>query len=404
MKNLFTTYKQSILLLGGIIIGGLLGVLCPSVTPYIKPLGDVFMNLLFMLIVPLVLFSVSSSVTNLSRRNMLGKTLGSSVAVWLVFMLLAGFVTYLSALIVSPVDTASSFASDLMTGSGDVELHSLGDMIVGALTVTDFADLLSTKHVLPMMVFAALIGWAAAKQEGDSISNFLNKGNDLIAKVLDGLMFFAPIGLGCYFASMAADMGGMLLAGYGRILLIYVVLTAIFVCLFNPLVAWLSVGSKNMRNYMGAIIPPSITAISTCSSSATMPHNIQAVKKLGVAEEVADSAIPIGTQVFKLGSVVSSVQKIIFALLLSGMAIDSPSMALMIIAMSILASVVVGAVPTGAGTAELLICSMLGVDPKMLGVLIVISTIVDLPATLLNVNANSTATLLIGRLTGRNKK
>jgi Na+/H+-dicarboxylate symporter len=132
-----------------------------------------------------------------------------------------------------------------------------------------------------------------------------------------------------------------------------------------------------------------------------MPANLNACKQLGVQDDIAESTIPIGTHLFKLGSGVACTLKVIFVLLLSGQSIADPVTALVIIGMAILASMVVGAVPTGAGTAELLICSIVGADPKMVGLIMVISTLVDMPATLLNVNGNMTATMVIDKIMRR---
>jgi Na+/H+-dicarboxylate symporter len=386
-----------LLLLGGIIVGGTIGFVWPGVAPYLKPVGDIFMNLLFVLIVPLVFFSVSNSVANLTRRNMLGRMLGSSLSVWLLMLLVAAVLTYVIMLIYNPIEVGANLMAEGVEIAAAQE-RSIGELIVNTVTVSDFQDLYSIRHILPLMLVAVLTGVSAAKLDSDAVCGFFEKGNDMTGKALEILMVAGPLGLGCYFAAVAADMGSMLVVGYGRILLTYIAITVLFFFVIHPLLALLSVGREGMKNYWQALLSPTVTALSTLSSSACMPANLKACKQLDVEDDVAESTIPIGTHLFKFGSGVACTQKVIFVLLLSGQSIGDPTTALVIVGMAILASMVVGAVPTGAGTAELLICSMVGADPKLVGLIMVISTLVDMPATLLNVNGNMTATLLINKL------
>lgn len=397
MKEFLRNYKQTLLLLGGIIAGGILGFFVPGVTPYLKPIGDIFMNLLFVLIVPLVFFSVSNSVANLTRRNVLGKMLGTSFSVWVVMLLFAAVLTYIFTLLYNPIEAGSKLIADGAEFSLP-EHRDIGELIVNTVTVKDFTDIYSIHHILPLMLVAVLTGVSAAKLQSDAVCRFFEQGNDLTGKALELLMAVGPFGLGCYFAAVAANMGGMLVVGYGRILLLYCAITLLFFGVIHPLIAFFCVGKEGMKNYWQTVLPTTVTAISTLSSSACMPQNIQACKQMSVEPDIAESTIPIGTNLFKFGSGVSCTLKVIFVLLLSGQTIHEPMTALLIVGLAILASMVVGAVPTGAGTAELLICSIIGVDPKMVGLIMVISTLVDMPATLLNVNGNFTATMVIDKM------
>ncbi|MBR3647542.1 MAG: cation:dicarboxylase symporter family transporter [Paludibacteraceae bacterium] len=400
MKDFWSNYRQTLLLLGGIIIGGSLGFFVPAAAPYLKPVGEVFMNLLFVLIVPLVFFSVSNSVASLTRRSMLGKMFGVSASVWILMLLVASTVTYLTTLVVNPIETGADLMADGVELAPS-QAQNIGELIVNTLTVSDFQDLYSIRHILPLMLVAVLMGIAAAKLKTNAVCEFFENANELTGKALELLMVVGPVGLGCYFAAVAADMGGMLVVGYGRMLLTYCVLTLLFFGIVHPLIAWFSIGNGGMKGYWKTVLTPTVTAVSSLSSSACMPANMTACKQLGVQPDVAEATIPIGTHLFKFGSGVACSFKVMFVFLLTGQSIADPTSACVIIGLAILASMVVGAVPTGAGTAELLICSIVGADPRMVGLIMVISTLVDMPATLLNVNGNMTATLLINKVVGR---
>ena len=147
------------------------------------------------------------------------------------------------------------------------------------------------------------------------------------------------------------------------------------------------------------MIPPSATAVGTSSSAACLPVNLSAARRLGVSEKVADGVIPLGTNLHKDGSVVTSVAKVLFALYFFDIMPENAVVAAaLVILLSVLESIVVGAIPIGGMTGELLICAILGVDPAFAATLMIIGTICDIPATLLNATGNLVASTLVERL------
>ena len=149
------------------------------------------------------------------------------------------------------------------------------------------------------------------------------------------------------------------------------------------------------------MLPPSATAVGTCSSAACMPVNMAAARKLGVSDKIVDGIVPLGTNLHKDGSVVCSVAKVLFALYFFGVPPQGLGGAALVIFLALLESIVVGAIPVGGMTGELLICAVLGLDPSFAAALLIIGTICDIPATLLNVAGNLVAPLLVQRLSGR---
>lgn len=394
MRDLWNNYKSTIILLAGLLAGGLLGALVPESADYLKPIGDIFMNTLFVLIVPMVFFSVASSVCNLSQRRLLGRTLAASGIVVAGVMLLVSAITYAGVCLYPPLTEALNGSSSAASG----EEVPMGELLVRALSVTDFQDLLSIGHVLPLMVIALLMGYAASEMQTDRVAHVLQLGSELVMKMMDSLMKLAPIGLGCYFAGMMADGTGELLKGYGRFMALYLAIGALMYFVINPLLTLLAVGWKGMKRYPRALLAPSLMAISTLSSSATMPTNIRSAQELGASKEMAESLIPLGTQLYKLGSIICSIMKVAFVMLLMGQEIGSWQSALVMVGVGLVSSVIVGAVPVGAGAGELFTCSVLGADPSVVGLLMVISTIVDMPATLLNTTGNTVMPSIVERV------
>lgn len=397
MKN----YLSTILLLGGIIIGGLVGVVSPGAAEVLTPFGDIFIHLLFTLIVPMVFFSISSAIYDLSKEHLVGKVLGASVGVFATLMLISALLGYLGLWLYNPLHgmDISDFLGD--EGLGNINRQNWQALLVDSLTVSDFGDLLSTDHILPLLVASMLIGAATAQtgEYGHRFARCLKAGNEVVMKALDLIMQLAPFGLGCYFAGMVSTLGEQLFGGYLRITLLYCVITLVLAVVVFPLLSILALGKGNIGKYVQALMQPILVAVSSLSSSACMPANMQACRNLGVSNSVCESVVPLGTNLHKCGSVVSSVLKIGFVMLLSGIDIYTPEAFAQLVGFGILASIVVGAVPTGAGTSELLICALIGVDPMWMGLLMIVSTLFDIPGTVTNVLGNLTAGILVGRLT-----
>lgn len=398
MSNLLQNYRSTILLVLGLLLGALLGIFLPSAVPYIKPIGDIFLNLLFILIVPLVFFSIATAIYNLKQRQMVGRVLGITMIVFIVLGLIAGILTYLGCIVFNPMDATMPQWSNTT-----FEKQNAGELLVNTLTVSDFNLLLSKSHILPLIVFALLFGLAIASlgEKGKPMARFIESGNMVIMQIMELIMKLAPIGLGCYFASIIAQLGTQVLTGYMRMLLLFCALTLLVYFVLFPLCIYFVCGKNQLKLFFKHILSPSLTALATCSSSACMPINIISCKRMEVKDEIAEAVIPLGTNLFKIGSIMNGVLKVIFAMALVGMSYESLSAGTIVVLLAFLSATVVGAIPSGGMTGEIFICALLGIDPQLVGVLMVVATIVDIPATLLNSIGNITATTLINKLTDK---
>ena len=403
MSNFLKNYGATLALLCGILLGGLCGVFWPSAAHAVKPVGDLFLNLIFVMIVPLVFFSIAGSICGLRRGGILGKVLVNVLAVFLGMSLIAGLVAWLGVRIYSPLAAADRrLILDGLSAAATASAEQIRpiDAIVNALTVNDFGLLLSKDHLLALIVFAALFGYAvcAVGEKGRPVEAFILSGSEVMIKMMKSVMVAAPVGLGCFFADTIASAGASLLGGYLRVFLLYVVLTLLFFFLINSLYVLVARGPAGLKSYWQHIWDPAATAVATASSAATMPVAIESAKRMGVAAPIADAVIPLGTNIHKDGSVMGAVFKIVFLMLLCARPISGWGALLLVLGVALMEAVVLGAVPGGGMAGEIFICSVLGFSPDMVGVIVVIGAIIDIPATLLNVNANVVGALLVDRL------
>lgn len=405
--DIFRSYAGTAALLLGIVIGGLSGVFFGPAVSVVKPIGDIFMNLLITLVVPLVFFSISSSICELrasAGRGSVWKILLTAAGVFAFMSVVSATLSYLGCLVVSPLDPANPVSVDGIS-DGRTATLSLGETMVRAVTVPDFPMLFSRSNLLPLIVFAALVGTGTsmAGQKGEIFAQLLRSGSHVTVKVMDLLMYLAPVGLGCYFADMVSSLGAQILGGYVRVFLLYCVLAAVVFLFVNPLYVLLSSGRAGLRAFWRNILPPTLTALATSSSAAAMPSCIEAAARSGVSRSVADSVVPLGINLHKNGSVLGGSLKVVFLMMMLGHDFATPGAALAVIGIAVLSAMVTGAVASGGMTGEILTCSLLGLDPAMAGVIVIIATIIDIPATVLNSTSNVVASVLVDRLAGRRR-
>ncbi len=398
MSSFWKNYGATLLLLLGLAVGGVLGAVLGEGAHVLRAPGELFLNLVFVLVVPLVFFSVAHSIVVMRRSGVIGRVLGTALGVFLFMSLVTGVFSFGFMSVWNPfvrVAGEGGAAAGAVAGEG----VKLGDALVSAFTVNDFPLLLSREHLLPLILFAALFGLAVALlgQKAATVEAFIAEGDAVIMKMVALVMKLAPIGIGCYFADTVGSLGGQIVGDYLEIFLVVSVATAVVYVVFLSLYALFC--RIPLGRFWKEMIAPSVTAVGTCSSAACMPVNMTAARNLGVSGNIVEGVIPLGTNLHKDGSIVTSMAKVLFALYFFGNAPEGLGPAALAILLAVLESVVVGAIPVGGMTGELLICAVLGLDPSFAAALLIISTICDIPATLLNVAGNLAAPLLVQRLT-----
>ncbi|HKL99058.1 MAG TPA: dicarboxylate/amino acid:cation symporter [Mobilitalea sp.] len=410
MKNFIKNYRMTFVLLLSILAGGILGVILGPEAKILEPLGQVFLNLIFTLIVPLVFFSVASSIANMSGMKRLGKIMTNIAGVFLITALISGIISIIGVLLFDPTkDLGTETIANILAMAGDeigetVKL-SLPEQLVKTITVNDFNGLLSKSNMLQLIVISVLFGIATAMvgEKARPVKDFLNAASEVMMKMIKIIMYYAPIGLGCYFASIIGQLGTQILEGYLKVFLLYIGLSLIYYFLFFTLYAYIAAGKLGVKTFWKNAIAPTVTALATCSSAASIPVNLVTTKKIGVPEDIAETVIPLGANTHKDGSVIGGVLKIVFLFGLFGKEFTSIPMLLSVLAVGLLVGAVMGAIPGGGMIGEMLILSVYGFPPEALPVIAVISTIIDAPATVLNSTGNTVCAMMVSRFTDGKK-
>ena len=375
MKKIWKNYKQTITLLSSLIIGAIIGLLIGEKASILSPFGDLFMNLLFVVIVPLIFLTITTSIAKIKQPKRLGKVLTSTIGVFIITSLVAcliGLAITYSIKLVNPNDTKaiiSTLSNDVENTKEEINILS---RTVQAISVSDFKDILSKNSIVALVIISILTGIAINKsdKDGEKLLSVLESANTVVLKLVDIIFLYAPIGLGCYFAALIGTFGGEIALGYLKTFVIYTVAAILFYFIFYTLYAYIAAGKKGVKAFWNNILPATATSISTCSSAASIPANLKSAKGIGVPNDVAETVIPLGTSFHKDGSVIGSVFKIMFLVYLFGLNVFTPGAIFKVIGVALIANLLITAVPVGGGTiSEMMIISLMGFPLESLPIL-----------------------------------
>jgi len=407
--NILKTYKETFILLASIILGAIIGLVFKEQATILTPLGNLFLNMLLIIIVPLIFLSITTSIYKMNKPKRIGKILITTFIIFILTSIIAaliGIIATYSVSLVNPQDNTliKESLSLSQKENSNQELNIL-EKTINTISTNNFVNLLSNDSMIALIIISILVGLAMtmSKEKSRPLFTVLESANHVLMNLIKVIMYYAPIGLCCYFASLVGTFGSGIATGYLKTFFIYLIISLITYFIIYTIYAYLSAGKQGIKSYWQHIIPATLTALATCSSAASMPINIESTKKIGVPDDISETSISLGTSFHKDGSVIGSVFKIMFLVYLFN-GVGEVSI-FKIIVIALIATMLVTAVPIGGGTiSEMLIITMLGYPLGSLPILTIIATIIDPPATVLNVVGDSGCALLTSRIVDGNKR
>jgi len=400
--KIIKNYQSTIILLLSIVVGTIIGLVFKEQATILTPLGNLFINMLLITIVPLVFLSITTSIYKMNKPTRVGKILITSFGIFLFTSIIAIFLGLIATYSISIINNQDvSLIQEKLSYQEEPineELNVL-ERTINTISTNNFVNLLSHDNMIALLVVSLLVGIAMtmSKENAKPLFNILESANHVLMNFIKLIMYYAPIGICCYFASLIGTIGGEIATGYLKTFIIYLIVSIFCYLVIYTIYAYLSAGKAGVKLYWKNIIPPTLTALATCSSAATMPVNIEATKKIGIPNDIAETTISLGTSFHKDGSVIGSVFKIMFLVSLFN---DIENISIIkIMGIALVATLLVTAVPIGGGTiSEMFIISMLGYNVATLPILTIIATIIDSPCTVLNVVGDSASAMLITRI------
>ena len=393
-QSIWEAYKFSILLIGAILIGSLIGIHFGEAAVKLKPLGDLFINGMFMIVVPLVFITISSSIAGMNDMNRLGKIMKNLFLIFVGTGVVAFFYVFVVVKIFPP---AAGVALE-MPAAEALKPFQTGDQIVKAITVTDFPELISRKNMLPLIIFSIVFGICVNMigEKGRAIAQGLEALSEVFLKMIGLLMYYAPIGLGAYFAALVGEHGKELLGSYARAIAVYYPLCLVYMFTAFPVYGYIAAGKEGIRA-LKHVISPAITAVATQSSIVTLPVNLEACKKIGVPKDIREIVLPIGATAHMDGTVLSTILKISFLFGIFQIPFEGIGTYLSALALSVVGGVVMSGVPGGGLIGEMLIVTMYGFPAEAFPIIATIGYLVDPFATMINASGDTMASMLVTR-------
>lgn len=396
MRQLLKNYSSILLLLGGIIAGSILGLTIGKQILVLKPVGDIFLNLLFTAVVPLVFFAIASAIANVDQGQKLGKIIAAMSLVFLGTILVSAFFTIITIWIF-PIKAVVATKGSLpdITGQGN-----WGNQLTRLLTTEEFYNLLSRKNMLALLIFSSITGFASLKagEAGAPFRKFLSSANEVMKHLLDIIMVVAPIGLGIYFACQVAELGPQLFTTYASSMKVYYGFGIFYFFVGFSAYAFLAGGVKGLKVYWKYNVKPSLTALGSCSSIATIPANLEAAEKMKVPGYINNVVVPLGATLHKDGSSISSIVKLGVVFAMFGRDFSGVDTILLALGITVIVSIVEGGIPNGGYIGELLVMSVYGFPVEALPAVMIVGTLVDPLATVLNATGDTAAAMLVTRV------
>jgi len=372
------------------------GIVSGTGATVLKPLGTVFINLMFCVVVPMVFASISSAVANMESRKRAGKIMGVTVGTFVVTGAIAAVIMYVLMMIVPPVPAAWTNLAAQEIG----EYATLPDMLVNFFTASDFSGLLTRRAMLPLIVFSLLFGFAVNLNggKGTPVGKFLDDLAGVMLKFVKIITYYAPIAFFGFFADLVATYGPQITENYVRALAVYYPLCFIYIFTAWPLFAWFGGGKGAAGVMFRHITKPAVVSLGTCSSVATIPTNMEEAADTGIRKDVADMVLPLGATMHMDGSCFSCVLKIAFVLGVFGQRLDL-GMLIPVVLVAVLSSVGMSGVPGGGYIGEYIICSIFFPAQMEIAfpILVVIGNLVDPPATMINAAGDYVTCFIVSR-------
>lgn len=380
----------------GFALGILLGLIFKEKILIIKPLGDLFLRLIKMIVVPLVFFSIISGITSMGDIQKLKKVGTKTLLYYIVTTGIAGIIGIIVARTLKP---GTGFVLD-QVAKGSVEMKAIpkfSEVILNMVPINPFEALVKG-DLMQVIIFSIFlgIGITLAGKKAEKFKDIFDAGSQTMYKVTNIVMEFSPIGVTALIASSVGEYGLKIFGPLGKFIIAdYIAMITVLLVLYSLMLKFIAkVSIKDFYRIM-----PKIWAVtaSTTSSSGTLPVTIKVAEEdFGVKEELASFTLPLGATMNMNGAVGYLAVATIFVAQIYG--IDMPiAQQAMLILMTTMIAVGAPGIPGGGIVLTVMLLGTMGLPADIMGLIAGIYRIIDMGHTSLNVTGDVVSTLCIAR-------
>jgi len=387
-------------------------------TNIFDPLGQVFLRMLFFVVIPLVFASLASGVTQLGRLDKLGPLAGRTFSFFIANMAIAVALGLVMMQIVNPGGQLGADAKDQLMAEygGDALRHVAASATQTGFSLSMVVDMFMPKNllgaitgqsrgglgeVLPLILFAILVG-AVGTQLSANKRQKLQDGLDLITELMTGIVHFAlrlaPYAVPAMIYSVVVKIGVDIILALGVFVLGCLAVMALH--LFGTMSVWLKVFTKRSpAQFFRDIRAVLITAFSTSSSAATMPTSIDCAREtLKVSPSTSGFVIPLGATMNMSGTALYEGCVVLFVAQVFGVDL-SIAQQITLLALAVLSAVAVAGIPGGSLPLIAGLLATFGVPPEGIGIVLGADRLLDMARTTVNVGCDLVTTVIVDEKT-----
>ena len=365
----------------GIVTGVLLGWLMGPISACLRPLGDIFISLLKLIIVPLIFSSIVVGVHRTGSMARLGKIGGRTL---LYYLITTGLAMLLGLILVNLIRPGvgvhlSHEAAPPASHAGSFQ------GFLGRLIPQNIFQAFAEMNILPIIVFAVMFGIAllTANRSAKPLVDLMRSTEEVFLVFTRGVMAYAPIGVIGLIAPLVGTFGFDIFLSFDKFILVVLGGLLIHACVVLPLVMKLF-SNRSVTAYARSLQKPFLTAFATASSSATLPISMEAARENGISDETASFVLPLGATINMDGTALYEAVVAVFIAQAVDMPLTLGQQGIVFIT-AMLASIGAAGIPSAGLFTLLLVLEAVGLPAVGLGILFAIDRPLDMCRTTVNV-------------------
>ncbi len=389
-------------ILGAMILGAILGFILKGSydvwSLVTTPLGDVFIRLLKMTILPLIFFSIVTGIASVADLKRLKKVGGRFVIYWLIASLLCAAVGIIWSYIIQPGVGIQLGEKEEYSTAGVNLIESLVNWIPDN-PAASFANF----NIIQVIIFALFLGIGIATlpipKVKEKLESFFSAGNDIMTRIVGMIMSFAPIGVLCLIMNVTGSLGSDVLTGLGMMLVTQYVAYATIILIILPVILKF-IAKVNPIQHLKNVYPAMLLAFSTCSSSATLPLTMKCMKEnSGVPDETVNLIAPPAATINMQACCAEMPIYAVFAAQMFGIQLGIGELLIICLLGVIMAAGVAG-VPGGGIMMSAIMMQVMGLPLTIVPWVAGIYRLIDMPNTMLNVTGDTVGMVTTSALMG----
>lgn len=382
-------------ILVGVIIGLIIGFVSPAAADFISPLGDIFLRMLKMLIVPLVFFSITSGICKMGDIKQL-RTVGIRYVLWIIVSaIIAAICGVVAGLIVQPGKGTTEFLA--AAEAAEAQSYSFIDNVVGWFP-TNVVESMFNANMLQIIVFCLFLGVAllALGEKAKSVIKFIDESSEVMLKITEYVIAFSPLGIMSLIATMVSTISGAMMKEVVTFLITDNVVCLFILVIVYPLITRLAARLSGY-GFLRKIAPAILVALSTSSSAATLPVSIKISEEdLGIPENIYGFTLPLGNTTGMTGFAVFVGLCCVFASNLYGFPITFSSV-LQFVFFGLILSIGAAGVKGAGVVMSGVLLEALGMPLTLIPILAAIWPVIDPAHTTLNNVGDLVGTAVVAR-------